>query len=617
MANSVEFDMKKVPMALSEMYVRITDLERNELFSGLVPAENKINIGAIGSVGQGVLIHADNYASGNEGSFKSINGYAVVTKEIVEGVLKGSYLYILDSLTGGPGSIKPPPRYVAEKAMIDGRLRYIWVRPILASSGATETGISTTGTSWAGALSSLTPNGTSLVHDGVNAGDQLNLTSYLFPFSSVDIKYLETSADNSFDVVIDGETTTVNTQGSEGAIGSATISNPNGVSLKTISITNIMGGVTLAGFNVKVSDIPDTGDYIDVINIAIPGKTTQGYNLVTNIVDWYKEFGIDHAVINTGTNDVGQTYTQATSDFRVVMDGLVSANVPMENVLIIRPNENGRSLGDMWEDIRDEYGTKFSSIVRIYGNLATFNANNWMAENDRVHPNNTFNEIQAGANYNNQLVELHDSLNLGVQPEWITEFISTTSINLDSQVLIEGDFEGDVRIKYTGRSYYIWDNSDSYSNFFYVNDEGSIRLRINGSSYNSEKVVTNGWHTIGFSRIGSTLTITLNDVEVYSNDSATTDDVRFVRLIRWPGGFSLSGSMGWLHIYSQHLWLLNQNHDENSISDSIGNVNAEWVGREDSASNVIKYSIMPSGELLDYHYNQRTGIMWGESRWPL
>ena len=533
------------------------------------------------------------------------------------GVMKGTYLYILDSLTGGPGNIKPPPRYVAEKAMQDGRLRFLWVRPILASSGATETIISVTGSSWGGMASVLTPNGTALAHDGLNPFDSLEVSSYLFPYLSVDIKYLETDGENSFDVVIGGVTTTVNTQGTSGAIGSATVINPNGAALSTIRITNVIGGMTLAGFNLKVADIPYDGDFVDVINIAIPGKTTANYNLVTNISDWYREFGINRAVINTGTNDVGETYTDATNNLRLVMEGLLDAGVLGTNILILRPNQNGRSLGDMWEDIRDEYNTKFASIVRIYGNLTEFESKNWMATGDRVHPNDTFNEIQALANYNNQLVSMHDALDLGVQPNWLTDFIATTYIDLDSQAVISGDFTAEIRLKFAGRSYYVWDNSDDYANYLYINAEGSIRFRINGNTYNSaEGLIVSGWQTLVVTRVGSTLTFTVNGVVVYSNESITTDDVRFTRLVRWQGGLSLSGAMAWVYILNQHLWLMNQNHDENVILDHIGDVNAHWVGREDSAIRVIKYSIMPNGELLDYHYGTPSGIQWGDARWP-
>ena len=314
---------------------------------------------------------------------------------------------------------------------------------------------------------------------------------------------------------------------------------------------------------------------------------------------------------------MGETYTDATNNLRIVMEGLIDAGVLGTNILILRPNQNGRSLGDMWEDIRDEYNTKFASIVRIYGNLSEFESNNWMAAGDRVHPNDTFNEIQALANYNNQLVSLHDALDLGVQPNWFTDFIATTYINLDSQATISGDFRAEIRLKYASRAYYIWDNSDNYANYLYINDAGSIRFRINGNTYNSvDGQIVSGWNTLVVIREGTKLTYMVDGVEVYTNESITTDDVRLTRLVRWQGGLSMSGSMAWVHIIGLHLWLMNQNHDENTIVDHIGGINAEWVGREDSAIRVIKYSILPSGELLDYHYGTLTGIQWGDARWP-
>ena len=73
--------MKEVPTALSEMYVRITDIDRNELFAGnqTVDSEDvEIDIGDAGTVGQGLIVHGDNYQSGSESSFGGYTGYALV-----------------------------------------------------------------------------------------------------------------------------------------------------------------------------------------------------------------------------------------------------------------------------------------------------------------------------------------------------------------------------------------------------------------------------------------------------------------------------------------------------------------------------------------------------------
>lgn len=106
MANVVKFNMKQVPAALSEMFVRVTDLDRNELFAGVKPISGnaiELDLGSVGAVGQGVLVQGDNFLKGsNESSFKSFSGYGIV-EGIPEGILK-SYDTIVgvgDSITAG------------------------------------------------------------------------------------------------------------------------------------------------------------------------------------------------------------------------------------------------------------------------------------------------------------------------------------------------------------------------------------------------------------------------------------------------------------------------------------------------------------------------------------
>tara|TARA_B100001063_G_scaffold227047_1_gene237127 strand:+ start:9543 stop:11096 length:1554 start_codon:yes stop_codon:yes gene_type:complete len=98
MANVIKVDMKNTPAGISEMHVRVEDLSRNILYSGLVPADNEINLGSVGSVGQGVLIHADNYISGNERTFMATHGYAIIEEFIEDLVYKMSLPLDGDSL---------------------------------------------------------------------------------------------------------------------------------------------------------------------------------------------------------------------------------------------------------------------------------------------------------------------------------------------------------------------------------------------------------------------------------------------------------------------------------------------------------------------------------------
>tara|TARA_B110000503_G_scaffold138057_2_gene223443 strand:- start:5107 stop:6666 length:1560 start_codon:yes stop_codon:yes gene_type:complete len=102
MANLVKFDMKQVPAALGEMFVRVTDLDRNELFAGVKPIsgnEIELNLGSVGAAGQGVLVQADNFLKGsNESSFKSFGGYGVIEQFLVDLIYKMSLPLDGDSL---------------------------------------------------------------------------------------------------------------------------------------------------------------------------------------------------------------------------------------------------------------------------------------------------------------------------------------------------------------------------------------------------------------------------------------------------------------------------------------------------------------------------------------
>lgn len=78
MANVIEFDMKGVPQGLTEMYVKVTDTNRNEIYSGVIPVINRIALGDIGELGQEVLVYADSFDGSNALSFKGMCGGSVI-----------------------------------------------------------------------------------------------------------------------------------------------------------------------------------------------------------------------------------------------------------------------------------------------------------------------------------------------------------------------------------------------------------------------------------------------------------------------------------------------------------------------------------------------------------
>lgn len=85
MGNKVKVTMSNVPTGLDSMYTRVeedavTNGVRNVLYSGVTPVSGnsiEIDIGNAGTVGNGVIVSADNYTSGGT-SFKAMSGYTVI-----------------------------------------------------------------------------------------------------------------------------------------------------------------------------------------------------------------------------------------------------------------------------------------------------------------------------------------------------------------------------------------------------------------------------------------------------------------------------------------------------------------------------------------------------------
>lgn len=86
MGNLVKFKINGLSYALTNAYARVTDLSRVELFEGSTLVSDdlgnvELDIGAVGTEGQGVLVYGDNYSAGNETTFKSFTGYGLIESE--------------------------------------------------------------------------------------------------------------------------------------------------------------------------------------------------------------------------------------------------------------------------------------------------------------------------------------------------------------------------------------------------------------------------------------------------------------------------------------------------------------------------------------------------------
>lgn len=78
MANTINFELKNVPAGLTQMNLLVTDLQRNEIFSGAVPTTTPVDIGTAGQDGQEVLVWGDNFDGTNKTTFKGFVGYTLI-----------------------------------------------------------------------------------------------------------------------------------------------------------------------------------------------------------------------------------------------------------------------------------------------------------------------------------------------------------------------------------------------------------------------------------------------------------------------------------------------------------------------------------------------------------
>lgn len=536
----------------------------------------------------------------------------VKVMEAVLAWLSGTHLFLMDSLTAGTGNTKSIPYWVADAAEKAGRLRDIWVRPLLAvipdTNYATGSNLGTATT----VDNIYAPNKMSILINGTQSAEVFTIASNRFNWVTTKIYFIKTPSGGSFDVTIPESILAVDTSGIEGEIGFVEVTNNAADTAPTIQLSNFTGAVSIAGCRVRVAEI--VSDYLDVINFSRSGVTTAQFNECVNIEAWYTEMAITNARINNGTNDGVAGEVSATNSLRTVMNSLANVGVTGQDVLIVRPNDNGRRIGDMWETIRDEYLTRFTSIVRVYGNLATFDTNSWMLPTDNTHPNETFNEIQGLAEYNMELEGLHDAIDLGVDGGWLTKFSWSSYLTLDSTAIIVGDFSGETRVIKTDKDLCIWELDDTtFDNVFQVRADGALRFKLDGVELLSSVglIANNTAHTIKFARVGSVLTLRDTDDTVLVTGEIGTGNVTFNRFGKTIFGTNKDSIIGWISIDNQHKWLFNQHYAPDVVNDDISGNNATWVSFQDLDTNPMHYSVLSDGTLLDYHYNERTELDWG------
>lgn len=114
MSNVVKFKINGLSSALNNVYTRVTDLSRNELYSGEtlvsdVSGNVTLAIGAAGVDGQGVIVEGDDFNGSNQATFKSFKGYGLVEAEAPNSVYTFVYGQSLSIGDGGTPNTKATP----------------------------------------------------------------------------------------------------------------------------------------------------------------------------------------------------------------------------------------------------------------------------------------------------------------------------------------------------------------------------------------------------------------------------------------------------------------------------------------------------------------------------
>jgi len=530
----------------------------------------------------------------------------------VDTVLTGSQLFLLDSLTAGVGNTQSPTYFITMLAHNAGRLRNLFTRAFMGFHPDTGTNIaSTNGTATSISDSIYSPSQSCIEVSGSTSSEVLIIGNGELNWLSAKIYFEKKPDGGTFSITEPVAIDNIDTSGALGEFGSVEIVNPTPTESTTIRLSNFTSSFRFSGALKNIADVQGS-DYLDVINFAYSGQTTRDYILVRNIADWYTEMGVTDARIMTGTNDKSQAMIKATSDARVLLDDLAVAGVTGNEILLIRPNDTAQELGDMWEILRDEYNTRFASVPRIYGDLDTFETNDWMNTGDSIHTNETFNTILADEEYNLNLVNLEDALDLGVNPHYLTSVSNVTSgVILDNQVVINGAFSGEVMWYWNGAtSHYFW-GADGLNDYLGIKSTGIVQFTIDGdTNVSTDPVPGAGFYHLVFSRdAAGEISVVVNGTEMVTGNAPGVITIDwFLKLRNYATSFSALPA--WIKFDGLHQWVFDQIPEDYTVVDTIGGNNGTWESKGERPDNPLKYSLLSDNTLLDYHYNLRSEITW-------
>lgn len=83
MGKKILADMKNMPLGVDKLYTVITDLNRSELFKGLLNVDKWIHIPSTFELGDEILVTCDNFTGENDNTFSAASGYGVVVEDVL------------------------------------------------------------------------------------------------------------------------------------------------------------------------------------------------------------------------------------------------------------------------------------------------------------------------------------------------------------------------------------------------------------------------------------------------------------------------------------------------------------------------------------------------------
>jgi len=255
--------------------------------------------------------------------------------------------------------------------------------------------------------------------------------------------------------------------------------------------------------------------------------------------------------------------------------------------------------------------------------------------NDSIHPNTLFNSTMLGPDeYANTLISKQSVLDIGVEPHMIYECGSVAgqiaSAPLDSNIELSGNYTIEARhyLDYSGGTTAILGTVTDTNSYLYIHSSGVVRVKVGGLTLSDPgaTVLDNGkWYTTVLTATPDGFTVTMNGDVVFTASSPSHGRTfRIEQMLATFGVPARRAKFAWVIIeeatIQTHQWLFNQEVSELVIPDTVGAVDATWVGKRTGSTagqaEYAFYSIRADGNLINYYTLEDSGEVWGSASWP-